>query len=313
MREIFVLRRLAGRIACAVLGLVLAFGVAIDVGGCSDGGAAPEATCYELGECAQVGVGGQGGAPLVECKQKADCAQPDPKCGSVTCISGVCVRSIDVGPTPSQLRGDCLRTDCDETGHVVTVPDETDAYDDGRVCTIDKCTAEGSVNEELPLDTKCPGQEGVCVNKWCLPCMSDWVCQTPTFTCSSAHKCVPNKCYSNKKEPPETDVDCGGPCGPCESGMGCTVNSECISALCKDQKCTTPTCDDGVQNGAEVGVDCGPPMCDPCADGRGCELPSDCVSGVCWGGTCQVPTCFDGVKNGSEAGVDCDGSCGACL
>ena len=44
-----------------------------------------------------------------------------------------------------------------------------------------------------------------------------------------------------------------------------------------------PTCDDGVQNGNETGVDCGGPDCPAC------------------------PTCTDGVQNGSETGVDCGG------
>lgn len=46
-----------------------------------------------------------------------------------------------------------------------------------------------------------------------------------------------------------------------------------------------PTCDDGVQNGTETGVDCGG------------SCPTAC------------PTCFDGIQNGNETGVDCGGSC----
>lgn len=48
----------------------------------------------------------------------------------------------------------------------------------------------------------------------------------------------------------------------------------------------TPTCNDGIQNGQETGVDCGGPDCQPC----------------------QVdPTCEDGIQNGQETGVDCGG------
>ncbi|MCR9103527.1 MAG: T9SS type A sorting domain-containing protein, partial [bacterium] len=50
---------------------------------------------------------------------------------------------------------------------------------------------------------------------------------------------------------------------------------------------TTPTCDDGIQNGDETGVDCGG-SCAPCA------------------------TCDDGIQNGDETGVDCGGSCAPC-
>ncbi|MFT5433107.1 MAG: hypothetical protein ACI9OJ_003812, partial [Myxococcota bacterium] len=46
-----------------------------------------------------------------------------------------------------------------------------------------------------------------------------------------------------------------------------------------------PTCTDSVQNGAELGVDCG----------GGC--PNECIG------------CTDGEKNGTETGIDCGGDC----
>ena len=74
------------------------------------------------------------------------------------------------------------------------------------------------------------------------------------------------------------------------------------------------TCDDGIQNGGETGVDCGgPTSCPRCAPGGGCASGSDCASGVCSGGICQTPSCSDGVKNGNETGIDCGGgTCPAC-
>ncbi len=52
----------------------------------------------------------------------------------------------------------------------------------------------------------------------------------------------------------------------------------------------TASCNDGVQNGDETGVDCGG-SCDPCA---------------------PTASCDDGVQNGNETGVDCGGSCDPC-
>lgn len=49
---------------------------------------------------------------------------------------------------------------------------------------------------------------------------------------------------------------------------------------CEDEE--VATCDDGIQNGDEEGIDCGGP-CAPC------------------------PTCEDGIQNGQEEGVDCGG------
>ncbi len=75
-----------------------------------------------------------------------------------------------------------------------------------------------------------------------------------------------------------------------------------------------PTCDDGIQNGDETGVDCGGsvcPACPTCDDGiqNGDETGVDCG-----GSTCPAcPTCDDGIQNGDETGVDCGGSvCPAC-
>ncbi|MBQ4818548.1 glycosyl hydrolase [Aquimarina sp. MMG016] len=52
----------------------------------------------------------------------------------------------------------------------------------------------------------------------------------------------------------------------------------------------TPTCNDGIQNGDETGVDCGG-SCSPCT---------------------TTPTCNDGIQNGNETGVDCGGTCAPC-
>nr|MBX2871243.1 zinc metalloprotease [Saprospiraceae bacterium] len=77
------------------------------------------------------------------------------------------------------------------------------------------------------------------------------------------------------------------------------------------------SCDDGLQNGDETGVDCGGSdcvACPTCDDGiqNGQETDIDC------GGNCSVcPTCDDGIKNGDEEGVDCGGpdcsSCNGCF
>jgi len=59
-----------------------------------------------------------------------------------------------------------------------------------------------------------------------------------------------------------------------------------LGASTKCDTGSTPTCDDGIQNGDETGVDCGG-SCEPCT---------------------TPPTCDDGIQNGDETGVDCGGS-----
>ena len=72
-----------------------------------------------------------------------------------------------------------------------------------------------------------------------------------------------------------------------------------------------PTCNDGIQNQGESGVDCGGPCtaCATCNDG----IQNQGESGVDCGGPCTAcPTCNDGIQNQGESGVDCGGPCTAC-
>ncbi len=72
---------------------------------------------------------------------------------------------------------------------------------------------------------------------------------------------------------------------------------------------------DGVQNGGESGVDCGPVCAAPCRAGSPCLHDTDCTSGVCAFAAglnlCAAPSCNDGVHNGTETWKDCDGGCPA--
>ncbi len=72
------------------------------------------------------------------------------------------------------------------------------------------------------------------------------------------------------------------------------------------------TCNDGVKNQGEAGVDCGGPCepCDKCKDG----VRNQGEEGVDCGGPCEPcdETCSDGIKNQGEEGVDCGGPCSPC-
>ena len=100
----------------------------------------------------------------------------------------------------------------------------------------------------------------------------------------------------------------GAPAPSCNDGI---QNGNETGIDCGGSCTACPTCSDGIQNGNETGVDCGGncPACPTCSDGvqNGNETGVDC------GGNCSAcPTCSDGVKNGNETGIDCGGSCAAC-
>ena len=99
-------------------------------------------------------------------------------------------------------------------------------------------------------------------------------------------------------------------CGQCYESIAQAQSAGC-NETCDNPP---PTCNDGIQNGDETGVDCGgscPNTCNPptCNDGiqNGDETGVDC-GGSC-PNTCNPPTCNDGIQNGDETGVDCGGSC----
>ena len=104
----------------------------------------------------------------------------------------------------------------------------------------------------------------------------------------------------------------GGPAPTCDDGI---QNGDETGVDCGGSDCPAcPTCDDGIQNGSETGVDCGGPdcaACPTCDDGiqNGNETGVDCGGPDC----AACPTCDDGIQNGDETGVDCGGSdCPAC-
>src|SRR5215831_15178700 len=94
-------------------------------------------------------------------------------------------------------------------------------------------------------------------------------------------------CTDAVKNGTETDVDCGGVCGPCQLGRGCDVAADCANGNCVGGTCRPLPCENGVKDGAETDVDCGGPTCRKCAGQRSCTLNSDCFSGTCDQGKCS--------------------------
>ncbi len=78
---------------------------------------------------------------------------------------------------------------------------------------------------------------------------------------------------------------------------------------------TTPTCNDGIQNQGETGIDCGGP-CAPC-NTASCfdSIQNQGETGVDCGGPCApcvTATCNDCIQNQGETGIDCGGPCAPC-
>jgi hypothetical protein len=122
-------------------------------------------------------------------------------------------------------------------------------------------------------------------------------------------------CRDGKRNGDETGIDCGlAACGvACPLGQGCNADSDCSAGSCTGGVCRAviATCNDGVRNGDETGIDCGIIACSkPCAAGQGCNTDADCDGGKCQASICQAQSCTDGLQNADETDIDCGGNHG---
>jgi hypothetical protein len=84
-------------------------------------------------------------------------------------------------------------------------------------------------------------------------------------------------------------------------------NWPCPEALpCQNFVCVAASCDDGLQNNTETGLDCGG-ACGPCPVGEGCLGPGDCLTLRCNVDTCA--TCSSHSECPSAHYCDADLSC----
>ena len=207
-----------------------------------------------------------------------------------------------------------------------------------------------SVQEPTCTDGIQNGNEtGVDCGGSCPPCSNNPTCndgikngnETGVDCGGSCPPCQSNNC------PPSHPYECGGRCyvdaaqaaaggctksgvvrteeetirvtcpasHPYECGGRCYVDAaQAESAGCTN---TSPTCNDGIQNQGETGVDCGGP-CPACNATPTCNdgIQNQGETGVDCGGPCPAcntsPTCNDGIQNQGETGIDCGGPCPAC-
>ncbi|TRX61373.1 T9SS type A sorting domain-containing protein [Fulvivirga sp. M361] len=170
-----------------------------------------------------------------------------------------------------------------------------------------------------PCDTGTPGDcQGSCPDSHPLfLCGQCYASEAQAQSAGCSEVCdtsnPPPTCTDGIQNGNETGIDCGGACTPCDTGTPGDCQGSCpdshplslcgqcyasvaqaqsagCSEVC-DNSNPTPTCNDGIQNGDETGIDCG---------------------GSCTACDSSSPTCSDGIQNGNETGIDCGGPCAPC-
>ncbi len=252
-----------------------------------------------------------GAGSCVECLDADDCGTSS-TCATYACLAGVC----DVGfagagtLVADPLAGDCRRDECDGAGNVTEAAVyAADIPVDAVECTADVCTGGTPSNPPVTLNTPCTEGGGLRCDSAgaCVECTA--AAQCPSNVCVQGG-CRPAQCDDGVRNGQETGADCGGTiCAPCANGVGCAVDDDCTSIFCNPSTalCATPTCGDGLRNGAESDVDCGGGTCPDCQAGGGCEVDGDCTTNYCPSGICVAAVCGDGNVAPGEVCDDGDG------
>jgi hypothetical protein len=107
-----------------------------------------------------------------------------------------------------------------------------------------------------------------------MQCVAGSLCASGTCVCPAGTVTCAGSCANTATSTTN--------CGAC--GHACAAGQACVSGMCMN---AAPTCNDGVKNGTETGVDCGGNACQPCATGVTCLTNADCLSSTCVGGVCH--------------------------
>lgn len=160
--------------------------------------------------------------------------------------------------------------------------------------------ANGTCDTEYnEAGSPCDEDEGkVCNGRGdCVECTDIAHC-APGEICQ-VNLCVPASCGDGTLNGDETDLDCGGSCGPCDNGKNCIEKTDCISGYCSNAGVCAP---------CSVSEDCLPThWCDngTCVErsenGDLCESNDQCLSGAC------------PVDDGACCDQMCEGLCVACI
>lgn len=204
-------------------------------------------------------------------------------CQSDVCIGGTCIApSCNDGVRNGDETGnDCGGPTCQGCSLGQACLAEADCAEgtcNGGFCVADHCF--NGVRDVNETDVDCGGAD-------CAPCLPGSRCRgdrdCDMATCLDGF-CLTPACSNGILDVGEVDVDCGGECPGCADGTACMLGADCLSDRCEGSICTS--CADGVQNGAETGVDCGGSVCRGCAAGGACSTDDDCASRVCDEGVC---------------------------
>ena len=190
---------------------------------------------------------------------------PPPTCGDGMVDDN---EECDDGNTDNtdNCTNDCLNAVCGD-GYVG--PGES--CDDGNQIDDDECSnscalascGDGLVQGEEECDDGNDVDTDACLNTCKMAVCGDGTVQEGAEDCDDGNVDETDSCTSMCKAPTcddmamngdESDVDCGGSCGPCGEGLACTEGKGCESGYCEMDICALPpNCKALLANNPDVG------------------------------------------------------------
>ena len=230
--------------------------VSADGTACNDGNACTQSDACHAGTCA--------GANPVTCSAQDQCHVA----GTCDPGTGQCSNPVSADGTACNDGNGCTQSDSCQAG--------TCTGSNPVTCTaLDQCHVAGT----------CDPGTGRCNN----PTAADGASCDDGSACSQADACQAGACVGGSPLNCDDDNECTA--DSCDSATGChsvavADGTACTSGACQVGACqpSSPTCQDGLQNGNETGVDCGGPDCPACGvaacqncgpDGTACPVPGD--------------------------------------
>ncbi|MDP3504751.1 MAG: lamin tail domain-containing protein [Myxococcales bacterium] len=215
----------------------------------------------------------------VACNVATQCGGTDTECRTRTCTAGACGVNFTPNGTAltAQTAGNCRVAQCDGSGGIANVVDDTDVPVDGNQCTNDLCSNGTPSNAPATLDTSC-AQNGGTVCNATGTCVA---CNTASQCTGSDTDCQTRTCTSNT-------------CGFSYASNGTPVSAQ-VSGDCKQVQCN------GSGGTTAANLDSDVPV-----DG------AQCTDDVCTMGVPSNPPLSAGAMCNQSGGTSCDGA-GACV
>ncbi|HXI55714.1 MAG TPA: hypothetical protein VNO55_06625, partial [Polyangia bacterium] len=260
-----------------------------------------------------------GASHCVTCLTAASCPGTDTQCQTRTCVSGSCGMSFAaVGTAVSgQVSGDCSKKQCNGTGMIVSVVDNTDPLVDNNPCTKDLCDNGQPSNPPLAARTNCGANLQCDGAGKCVTCLTTADCPGADTECQS-RTCIAGACgIAFKAAGTPVSSQTAGDCkqNQCDGkGVVTTVvddsdtqndNNPCTDDLCSGGTSSHPN--KAAKATCGTGLECdGAGHCVGCVADAECGVNTECLTFKCTNGTCGKTPTAAGTPVAAQTARDCN-------